>query len=412
MLLDANHVHHDAYTARTEKDHFIKDLDWVPLRNVDIEEVTGAMVQCLVDPTAYAQGHEDQASKLWTHGWEPAQTAPAEPMSGRLTSIERDPCSGCDVTVDLRCEEYKHSRGTYYGSVAHCLLPAYEMLQVAREAASNSSTQVCAMTWREGHSLRPFLEAVSDIRWHKILDDNDPCISNLKYHAVKPTANQTDLFRQTDQESTKVLQRYPIDLKQNLHWLLQDTVNLAGRPSPHIIILQNPHLRVFPQRTLDVFQDKLTQFMHQRITVYSGEGTVTDTVRLFTNAGSVIGFWGDLWVNTLFTYTPFCSIEISTYEDFDKQKPWRTSAEIKDLNPAGDWYFLHMSPRALLQGNGVSEEKFLATENKDVLLQNLKVAPVPDQDAVDVASRIFLCWQNKERAYSYITESWNWHGHA
>ncbi|CAK0857077.1 unnamed protein product, partial [Prorocentrum cordatum] len=167
MLLDANHVHHDAYLARTEKDHFIKDLDWVPLRDVDIEEVTNAMVQCLVDPAAYEQGHADHESKLWTHGWEPVQAARVPPMSGRLTSIERDPCSGCDVTVDLRCEDYKSTRGTYYGSVAHCLLPSYEMLQVAREAATNSSAQVCAMTWREGHSLRPFLEFVSDIRWHK-----------------------------------------------------------------------------------------------------------------------------------------------------------------------------------------------------------------------------------------------------
>jgi hypothetical protein len=286
------------------------------------------------------------------------------------------------------------------------------MLQVAREAASNSSAQVCAMTWREGHSLRPFLESVPDIRWHRILDDTDACIGGLRFHAVKPTANQTDLHRRTGEESAKVLHRHPIDLKQNLRWLLQDTVNLAGRPSPHIIILQNQHLRVFPQRTLDVFQDKLAQYMHQRVTVYSGEGTVTDSVKLFTNAGSVIGFWGDLWVNTLFTYTPFCAVQVSTYEDLGKQKPWRTSAEIKELNPAGDWHFLHVSPRPLLQGNNVSEEKFMSTEDADVLLQNLKLASVLDQDAVDVASRIFICWQNKERAYSYVTESWSWHGHA
>jgi len=337
---------------------------------------------------------------------------PDGPRSGRLTSIVRDPCSGCDVTVDLRCEAHKSSRGTYYGRVVNCLLPAYEMLQVAREAASNSSAQVCAMTWREGHPLRPFLESVSDIRWHRILDDDDACIGGLKYHAVEPATKLADSLRQTEKESAKVLHRYPINLKQNLHWLLQDTVNLAGRPSPHIIILQNQHIRMFPQRTLDVFQEKLTQFMHQPTAVYSGEGTVADAVRLFTNAGSVVGFWGELWANTLFTYTPFCAIEISTYEDLGKQRPWRTSAEVKELNPAGDWHFLHVSPRPLLQGNNVSEERFLSTENTDVLLQNLKLASIEDQDAVDVASRIFICWQNKERGYSYITESWSWHGHA
>ncbi|CAK0900381.1 unnamed protein product [Prorocentrum cordatum] len=413
MLLDANHVHHDAYLARQEKDHFIKDLDWVPLRDVDIAEITDNMVQCLLDPAAYEKGHEDHASKQWTHGWEPAQAASREPMSGRLTSTGRDPCSGCDVTVDLRCEGYKKSRGTYYGSVANCLLPAYEMLQVAREAASNSSAQVCAMTWREGQTLRPFLESVSGIRWHKILDESDACTGGLKYHAIQPPAEQADLLRQASAEGSRMLHRYPVDLKQNLVWLHKDTVNLAGKPSPHIIILQNQRLRVFPQRTMDVFQEKLAQFMQQRISVYSGEGTVTDAVKLFTNAGSVIGFWGDLWVNTLFTYTPHCTIEISTYEDLDKQKPWRTSAEIKKLNPAGDWYFLHVSPRPLLQGNGISEKTFSSTSNKDVLLQNMKLASIPDQDdAVDVASRVFLCWQNKERAYSFTTESWSWHGHA
>lgn len=403
MLLAANHVMPDAYKARQEKDHFIKDLEWIPLRDADVQAVSSMMATCLSDPIAYSKAHVRPYKQMDTTSLSEHGSA----ASGILTSRGRDACSGCDVTVDMRCQDLRYSRDDYYHTLTECLLYQYEMIQVAREASSNASANVCVLTWTSpGRDIQPFLSSFVGVTWHKIIDEGDMCASGLQLHAVDRSPNEGLVSRARQEElrrSRNLIRGYPIDVRHNMAWMHKDAVNIVGPPVASTIILQGRGRHMFPSDVLSRLASKTRQFMKMPVKLFYGGETAMDMVRLFTNTGNVLGFYGDLWINTLFTNTPHCNTQLSTYIDFDRNRSWRTGADIGRLNPLGDWYFKFVHPYPMLKANGISNDTFLGlgTADRDQVLKTLKYVPLSDEEIVVLASRTFMCWQNKERAYRH-----------
>merc|ERR1719414_2020454 len=278
------------------------------------------------------------------------------------------------------------------------------MIQLAREASSNTSAHVCAITWFEHtpFNLQTFLTDVVDIHWYKIIDEKDPCIDGLQYHAALRTAEfgTSDSYVRSFGSDARMIRSHPIDIKVNMQWMQKDATNVGGRPVPHGVLIQKPSgSGRFSEETLLQLRNQIHRYTSLEHRMFYGNESVLDTVKLLNVAGSIVGYYGDAWVNGLFASYAHCNLQLSTYSDLRNTQRWRINQEVKTLNPLGEWYFKHIPLTQLLEGNNVSRDEFSNASDKDHLIENLPWVPLSQEDIVDVSSRTYLCWAHRGRAY-------------
>merc|ERR1719414_530433 len=285
------------------------------------------------------------------------------------------------------------------------------MIQLAREASSNTSAHVCAITWFEHtpFNLQTFLTDVVDIHWYKIIDEKDPCIDGLQYHAALRTAEfgTSDSYVRSFGSDARMIRSHPIDIKVNMQWMQKDATNVGGRPVPHGVLIQKPSgsLR-FSEETLLQLRHRIHRYTRLEHHMFYGNESVKDTVKLFNVAGSIVGYYGDAWVNGLFASYAHCNLQLSTYSDLRNTQRWRVHKQMKAWNPMGEWHFKHIPLPALLKYNNVSAKEFERAPDKDHLIKELPWVTLSQDSILDAASEVFLCWGHKERVYFGTSKSY------
>merc|ERR1719401_1348580 len=144
------------------------------------------------------------------------------------------------------------------------------------------------------------------------------------------------------------------------------------------------------------------------VSVYSGTESVRATVKLFTNVGGIIGYYGTSWANGLFTSYPHCNVQYSTWRDFNKTAKW-TINNISSWNPLGSLQSVHLPLRRLFEGNNFTWREiheYPDSENKDAIITKLKWIPVTHDDVIAAMSWLYPCWQNKWVSYRRIQAIW------
>lgn len=312
-----------------------------------------------------------------------------------VASAGRDQCSGCDFTVNLRCEGSRLGRHAACHRITHCLLTMYGMVQLAREAARRRpDAQICALTWTDAHGmdLRSFLGDVVGVKWHALVDEKDGCASGLRYHAGFRTQLMGAERSYLDQFGTdeKMVRSYSINFEANLNWMQRDFsafVERDGDFSPQFVIIQRrlvrgSESRAFHDADLDKLQDAMsgTKLGDQQmpLTVYYGNESVADTVRMFTQAAEIIGYHGAAMANTLFSARRHCVHHISTFKDLQSQVHWRVNDDVARMNRLGSFNVYDIPLIDLLDDNNVTVADYERVEDKDHFIKDLRWAPIPD----------------------------------
>ncbi|CAK0871227.1 unnamed protein product [Prorocentrum cordatum] len=330
-----------------------------------------------------------------------------------VVSAGRDECSGCDFTVDLRCEGMRAGRYAACHRITDCLLTMYGMIQLARTAASSRpDAQICALTWTEplGMDLRSFLGDVVGIKWHSLVDEKDSCASGLRYHAGYRTYLMGAQQSYLDQFGLdqNMVRSYSIDLNMNLNWMQRDFsafVEKDGDFSPQFVIIHRRQAPGDPSSTR-LFHDadlaKLKGSMSGTklgkadlpLTVYYGNESVVDTVRMFTRAAEIIGYHGAAMANTLFSARRHCVHHITTFRDLQSQVHWRINEDVARMNKLGSFNVYDIPLIDLLNDNSVNVEDYEKAEDQDHFIKDLQWVPLSDYHISHLQVAVRHCLKN------------------
>lgn len=333
----------------------------------------------------------------------------------------RDECSGCDFTVNLRCEGSRLGRHAACHRITHCLLTMYGMIQLARMAAvRRPDARICALTWTDdnGMDLRSFLGDVVGIKWHSLVDEKDTCASGLRYHAGYRTQLMGADTSYLDHFGTneRMVRSYSIDLGVNLHWLQRDFsafVEKDGDFSPQFVIIHRSKgaawdrhgTRMFHEADLEKLMDAMsgTKLGEEQmpLTVYRGNESIADTVRMFTRAAEVIGYHGAAMANTLFSARRHCVHHISTFKDLQGQLHWRVNDDVARMNTLGSFNVYDIPLIDLLDDNDVNVTDYERVEDKDHFIKDLSWAPLPDYHIAHLQVAVSHCLKNWVEGHWY-----------
>ncbi|CAK0825768.1 unnamed protein product [Prorocentrum cordatum] len=328
-------------------------------------------------------------------------------------SAGRDECSGCDFTVNLRCEGLRLGRHAACHRITHCLLTMYGMIQLARMAASSRpDARICALTWTEpdGMDLRSFLGDVVGIKWHSLVDEKDSCASGLRYHAGFRTSLMGAQKSYLDEFGLdqNMVRSYSINFDDNLNWMQRDFSAFAGKDgdfSPQFVIIHRMQVPGGPSNTRmfhDADVEKLKHSMSGTklgkvdlpLTVYYGNESVVDTVRMFTRAAEIIGYHGAAMANTLFSARRHCVHHISTFKDLQSQVHWRINDDVARMNKLGSFNVYDIPLIDLLNDNSVNVEDYEKAEDKDHFIKDLPWAPLSDYHIAQLHVAVGHCLKN------------------
>jgi hypothetical protein len=310
-------------------------------------------------------------------------------------------CGGCAFTIDLSCTHHFERRSGYYHRLADCLQPSYELLGMARKAEGT----VCILTYSLRPTMVPFLEVlIPDLlaKGARIIDSDQPCANSLTAHAVNP--NVTDLVEKDYMSEFPRLKnitgRYPIDWAANLDAMHRDAAKAVPSPDKRQLISldrQNSASRVMypPAHTaLKKILKDIAGAEQVGYAEYFGSESITDTLRLFTNAVGTVGFHGAALVNTLFTTIPSCVMEFTTYLDDASTHEWRTNQALALQNRFLSWHKVPINIKTLLTVNGLKAPWFQG-KKRDKWIKHFHFVNLEDSDLAAVDEGLRTCLKGK-----------------
>ncbi|CAK0814618.1 unnamed protein product [Prorocentrum cordatum] len=315
--------------------------------------------------------------------------------------LATDECTGCAFTIDLSCPHHFEKRSGYYHRLADCLLPSYGLLDMARKAKGT----VCILTYSLRPNMMPFLEAlIPDMleKGARFIDYAKPCADSLIAHAVDPNVtDQVEKYYMNEFPRLKnITGRYPIDWAANVRAMHRDVAKVVPSPDKAQLVLldrQNSASRVMYPPAHTALKNILKD-------IAGAEKTVTDTLRIFTNAVGTIGYHGAAFVNSLFTTVPSCVMEFTTYLNDASTKEWRTNQALAIENRFLSWHKLHINLSTLLTVNGLKAPWF-QDKRRDKWIKHFHFVNLLDSDLAALDGDLRACLKDLLEARRWYERS-------
>merc|ERR1719277_1288675 len=134
--------------------------------------------------------------------------------------------------------------------------------------------------------LHVWLEETVGVRWHKLVDEGDECMPNMKYHTGYRTAllGARHVYLDNFGVDKNMLRAYAIDVQSNLRWMQRDAAAFVGSPEPRFIIIQRrDESRSFENEALERLKQSMSMVVLNGrslpISVYYGNEGVVETVK-------------------------------------------------------------------------------------------------------------------------------------
>ena len=128
----------------------------------------------------------------------------------------------------------------------------------------------------------------------------------------------------------------------------------SERAHRHIVLVQRSGTRAFDD--IDQLSTSLASTSQRPVRIYSGNESVSATLDLFASASAVVGFHGAGLVNSLYTPSPVCLMEVSTHLDNGTRWPFRTVDSKGPSGSATDITKLHVRGKGFQLSSDLSPE--------------------------------------------------------
>ena len=317
---------------------------------------------------------------------------------------------GCSRVVESVCKRSYHP----FERLMSCLLPRYASLAATLLHAedSTSSTTCIAVEQTEGgiQSLLNALIGSASARHLRFVMTDRPCALS-----VLPANRTVSVSLAAPPNSTATWRA--------LHRDVRRAVPLSWRPNAAlplyaVLITRTTNRRIRNDEA--VLASRLSKETALSFRLYRGNESVLSTLRLFARASAIVGIHGAGHANAVFTVTPVCVIELSTYL-FDQtwQKrcglsvppanatwiwngtwvmPWRSSrGTIPPWNPKIAWHCYRVSLGQVLDANGwPCNAPPSPLEHR---LKKMTWVQLGDHDVDNIAETIRGCRSSANRRY-------------
>lgn len=261
--------------------------------------------------------------------------------------------------------------GAYYHNIVDCLLPLFGLVEYTRalnrQSGDHNSYKYVLVSPLYLKELLAFFLPLQMHFYH----EQDACFTTVATSVsyvitdAVPVATKVALASQLRQAGTHLS---PPD---------SDVV-------PSILIIERHGASRQFHNSSRIFEFFKESFPGYELVSYHGNETVRTTITLFSRATIIFGYHGAGHVNCIFSAPGTIVVEMSTFQDMDEARAWRSNRVIPDFHTQLKWVVYHLGLDTVV----ADMDEFIRVPDKDHYIKERAYVDVPMKALINIAAFI------------------------